>query len=191
MKKNIIAILALVLMFSGSACTKEPSNGAKNTANPTNVVVSPTPDKGNSNDQTEVEDVEFNKDNDFTLEDLDGNKVTLSQFAGKKIYLNFWAVWCPPCVAELPHINEISQENKDVVVVTVNLDNKKETVLNFNKKNGYNFITLWDPKGDLDKKYKLDAIPVSVFLDRKGNIVERKVGSMQKEEMLEILNSIE
>ncbi len=70
---------------------------------------------------------------DFTLADLDGNQVSLSDFRGEAVFLNFWATWCPPCRAEMPEIEAIYQEykNKDVVVIGVDIKETREEVLQF------------------------------------------------------------
>lgn len=122
---------------------------------------------------------------DFTLKDLNGNKVSLSDFKGKNVYLNFFATWCPPCRAEMPDIEKVYQKykDKDFVVLAVDLGEDKDTVKSFIEKNKYNFKVVLDSDQSVAEKYNISAIPVSVFIDKKGNVVAKKVGAMSNGEM--------
>jgi peroxiredoxin len=122
---------------------------------------------------------------DFTLTDLNGSPVTLADYKGKNIYLNFWASWCDPCKEELPDIENVYQEykEKDFVVLTVNTGEEKETVKSFIESNAYTFPVLLDAKMDVARQYKTNDIPVSFFINKEGFIVSKKVGLMTGEEM--------
>lgn len=122
---------------------------------------------------------------DFTLKDLNGNKVSLSDFKGKNVYLNFFATWCPPCRAEMPDIEKMYQKykDKDFVVLAVDLGEDRDTVKNFIEKNKFSFNVLLDSDQSVGEKYNISAIPVSVFIDKKGNVVAKKVGAMTGVEM--------
>jgi peroxiredoxin len=129
---------------------------------------------------------------DFTLTDLQGNNVTLSQYKGKNIYLNFWASWCGPCKDELPDIEKIHQEykDKDLVVLTVNPGEEKEIVKKFIEDQKYTFPVLLDSKMDVARLYKTNDIPVSLFINKEGTIVFKKVGLMTGEEMKKAVDSL-
>jgi len=122
---------------------------------------------------------------DFTLKDLNGNKVSLSDFKGKNVYLNFFATWCPPCKAEMPDIEKVYQKykDKDFVVLAVDLGEDKDTVKSFIEKNKYNFKVVLDSNQSVAEKYDITAIPVSVFIDKTGNVIAKKVGAMSSGEM--------
>lgn len=124
---------------------------------------------------------------DFKLKDLSGKEVSLSDYKGKNVYLNFWASWCPPCRGEMPDIEKLYQKTKDsnLVILAVNLGEDQETVAQFMKNNHYNFKALLDIDQIAANIYNINAIPDSYFIDKNGNIVSYKVGAMTYEEMLE------
>lgn len=114
---------------------------------------------------------------DFTLTDLDGNEVTLSDLRGKNVYLNFWASWCGPCIAELPDIEQVHQKylEKDLIVLTINTGEEKETVQKVIEEGGYTFTVLLDSNNlDTARLYKTTSIPASIFINKEGKIIERK-----------------
>ena len=122
---------------------------------------------------------------DFTLKDLNGNKVSLSDFKGKNVYLNFFTTWCPPCRAEMPDIEKVYQKykEKDLVILAVDLGEDKDTVKSFIEQNNFSFKVLLDSDQSIAEKYKISAIPVSIFIDKEGNVRAKKVGAMTSDEM--------
>lgn len=121
----------------------------------------------------------------FTLEDLDGNTISLNDLKGKNIFLNFWATWCPPCRGEMPDIQSIHEEysEKGLVILAVNLGEGKDAIKDFVKKNNYDFKVLLDTEQTVGDMYNISAIPSSYFLDKDGNIIGKKIGAMSKEEI--------
>lgn len=109
----------------------------------------------------------------FTLTTTDGRTISLSDYKGKNIYLNFWATWCPPCKLEMPEIEKLYNETKssDLVILTVNLGEDKKTVTNFMKNKNYDFITLLDSQQAVAGLYNVVSIPTSYFIDKSGNLV--------------------
>ena len=122
---------------------------------------------------------------DFTLIDLESNSVTLSDFRGKAVFINFWATWCPPCRAEMPEIEAIYQEykSKDVVVIGVDLYEAENEVRQYVQQGGYSWIFVIDTTGEVTKNYAITAIPTSFFLDKEGVIQAMNVGAMTKRAM--------
>ncbi|MFZ3100663.1 MAG: TlpA disulfide reductase family protein [Desulfitobacteriaceae bacterium] len=119
----------------------------------------------------------------FTLKDLNGNIVKLSDFRGKPVYLNFWASWCPPCKAEIPEIQQFYQQNKDkVAVLAVNLtfNDKLSDVVKLLKDSNANFPVLLDTNANssVADAYQVYGIPASFFIDKNGLIRETHVGGM-------------
>lgn len=121
----------------------------------------------------------------FTLNDLAGNQVTLSDFRGKVVFLNFWATWCPSCRAEMPEIEAAYQnyQGQNVVFIGVDLYENGDRVRNFVQEGGYSWTFVIDATGEVTKNYAVTGIPASFFLDKKGVVRAIKVGAMNREEI--------
>ncbi|MBA7628305.1 Thiol-disulfide oxidoreductase ResA [subsurface metagenome] len=121
----------------------------------------------------------------FTLTDLRGKQVSLNDFQGKTVILNFWATWCPPCRAEMPEIEALYQEYKDrgVVIIGVDIQETEQEVRQFVQENGYSWTFLLDTSGRVAANYKIVALPTTFFLDTEGLIQTVYIGSMTKREM--------
>jgi len=122
---------------------------------------------------------------DFTLNDLDGNEVSLSDFRGKVVFLNFWAIGCPPCRFEMPEMEELYQEykNKDVVIIGVDLGEYRSSVKSFIEENGYSWIFVIDTYGQVARDYLITGIPSSFFIDEDGIIRALQIGMMSRANM--------
>jgi peroxiredoxin len=110
---------------------------------------------------------------DFKLKDLNGKEVSLSDFKEKKVFLNFWASWCPPCRGEMPDIEKLYEQTKDsdLIILAVNLGETKNTTKSFIDNNKYNFQVLLDSDQSVANQYNITAIPTSFFIDKEGYIV--------------------
>jgi len=177
MKKNLLIwgialILIVVAIFVTNGYTKETAKTNPQDSSQNKISVAIDVSKGE-------------EAMNFTLTDLEGNKVSLKDFRGKNVYLNFWATWCPPCRSEMPEIEKVYQQYKDkgLVVLAVDLGEDKDTVKNFIKDNKYNFRVLLDSDQSVASKYNISSIPVSYFIGKDGKIVAKKVGALQEEEM--------
>ena len=126
---------------------------------------------------------------DFTLTDLDGNSVTLSDFRGKTVFINFWATWCPPCRAEMPEIEAVYQEykNQDVVVIGVDIRENESEVRQCVEEDDFSWIFVLDTTGAVSASYAITAIPTSFFLDEEGVIQSAQIGPMTGRVMEELL----
>jgi thiol-disulfide isomerase/thioredoxin len=115
---------------------------------------------------------------EFTLQSLDGKKVSLSSFKGKLVFLSFWATWCGPCKQELPSVqamyNKLKAKGFEIIAVDVMEDQK--TVSNFVKANAMTFPVLLDSSGSVGRDYDAGSIPTNYILDRNGKILARIVG---------------
>lgn len=115
---------------------------------------------------------------DFKLQDLAGKEVSLKDFRGKAVVLNFWATWCPPCRAELPDFQKEHKGARDFVILTVNQQEDKKTVSSFMNKGKYTFPVLLDLKGTVGSLYQVRGIPTTYFIDKKGIIRDVAVGAL-------------
>ena len=115
---------------------------------------------------------------DFTVEMLDGSSVTLSALQGKPTLLIFWATWCPPCRAELSHLQEgvIDVYGDKITVLPISRGEKRETVEEFLTKMGYTFAVGLDGDQSIYRKYASNYIPRCWVIDSKGEVVYAGVG---------------
>jgi thiol-disulfide isomerase/thioredoxin len=110
---------------------------------------------------------------DFELLDISGKKVTLKEFKGKVVFLDFWATWCPPCVLSSPEVDKISHEyaGKKVEVLSISLDDEAETVKAFvARKNVTNRMLMVGSSG-VDVHYQVNGIPTFFIIDQDGYFV--------------------
>ena len=116
---------------------------------------------------------------DFTVEMLDGSRVTLSDLRGKVVLVSFWATWCPPCRQELTHVQkEIIDHFKgqDFVFLPISRGEKKSVVEAFREKQGYTFPMGLDPKQTIYKKYASNYIPRNFVVGKDGKVIYVSVG---------------
>jgi cytochrome c biogenesis protein CcdA/thiol-disulfide isomerase/thioredoxin len=140
--------------------------------------------------------VTFEKD--FTLPDLSGNKVTLSEFAGKKVYIKFWATWCPICLAGLDEFITFSESkaaSTDIAVLSiVSPGSHGEKAADDFKAwfvgQGYDFPLLLDQDGTIARKFNVRGYPTSVFIDEDGKVVESRTGHVQNADIDAILGTM-
>ena len=115
---------------------------------------------------------------DFQTQDLEGRPLSVSAYKGKVVLLDFWATWCVPCLAQLPHVKEAYEEYhaKGFEIIGISLDEEKETLASFVKTNNMPWPQYFDGKrwtNELALKYAVDAIPATFLLDRDGKIVAK------------------
>ena len=128
---------------------------------------------------------------DFTLTNMNGEEVSLSDYQGQRVFLNFWASWCPPCKKEMPDMQKLHEKYGDELkILAVNIGESKSATASFMMKNKLNFTVLLDKNKSTAQNYLVRGIPTSDFLDENGEITEKVVGAVSYEKMLE-LNNIE
>lgn len=133
---------------------------------------------------------------DFELKTLEGEAIRLSDYAGKKVILNFWATWCPPCKEEVPHMQKIYEEyqNQGVEILAVNVTNQdkgKEAVAQFVKEYGVTFDVVLDEEGDVGETYQVITLPTTYMIDTNGNMIDVIEGPMDEALMKELINKAE
>lgn len=123
----------------------------------------------------------------FKLQNPNGQTVSLSDFQGKPILLNFWATRCPPCREEMPYIQEIYEEwsGKGLEVLAINIGESPSTVEEFIKSHNLSLPVLLDAKQAVAIKYNITGIPTTFFIDKDGIIQVKIIGAFQSKTQIE------
>ncbi len=109
----------------------------------------------------------------FTL-DGDKGKISLSSYKNQIVYVDFWASWCKPCRKSFSFMNDMETRyaKKGLKIIAVNLDSDRSDAKSFLQKNPAKFTIAYDPDGVTPGKYKLQVMPTSYLIDRKGNLLK-------------------
>lgn len=119
---------------------------------------------------------------DFNLLDTGGKPVSLNDFRGKVVLLNFWATWCTPCRKEFPElVKTYAGGNGDVVVIGINMQENRDQVREFADEFGAEFPILIDPKAEVADAYRLLGLPSTYFIDQQGVLREQHFGLLNPE----------
>ncbi|CAH2715992.1 Thiol-disulfide oxidoreductase ResA [Neobacillus rhizosphaerae] len=177
MMKKVIAAVVLVTLLTVAIVqamdkqTEKPETTSQTTANNEGLAIGA-------------------KAPDFELKTLTGETVKLSSLKGKKVMLNFWATWCPPCKAEMPEMEQFyKQAGDDVVILAVNIDPQLD-VQGFVNENKITFPILLDADDKVNETYQILSIPTTYFIDSKGIIKNKFTGSMKLENMQDLTNKL-
>jgi len=190
-KIMVLLSLSIAVLFILSACTVGTIATENNSA-----AVNEQPSE--STDTTMVETFQGDAYN-FKLMDTEGNEHSLEDFTGKKVYIKFWATWCPSCLEgleELGVLHEQTKDREDIVILSVvapGYSGEKSSPKFIEWYNGQElkFTVLLDEGGNSFYEYGIRAVPSSFFIDSKGNIAESKLGHVGNEEILELLDSLQ
>jgi peroxiredoxin len=124
---------------------------------------------------------------DFKLSDLSGKDFTLSQFKGKKVIINFWATWCPPCKEEMPIMEEFYKKHgENIEILAINID-PQYNVKEYQKSMGITFPILLDEDDKINKAYDILTVPTTFVIDEQGIITHKQIGAITT---LEAFNAI-
>jgi thiol-disulfide isomerase/thioredoxin len=197
--------LSLVLTACGQAesdkelvlITSTPETAtvsAGKTATTTQAVATPssnlTPTVKSANSKSEKVAVGYTAP-DFTLKNLDGEAVSLSQFRGKFVLINFWATWCGPCREELALLSDTYKANKDrFVILGVDVGEEDVLVRLKVKEVGITYPTVLDSNSKITMMYKVTGYPTSIFVDKDGIIQTIKVGAFTQASLKPYLDKI-
>ncbi len=144
--------------------------------------------------QTGIKEGQFAPD--FELKTVNGHLVRLSDYRGQKILLNFWASWCPPCKSEIPDLKDFYTEHKkeNMIVLSINMtyaEKNEQSVHAFQDMYKINYPILLDKSGNTAKLYGIMTIPTSYFIDSKGLIRKRTIGPLQKENIENLIDTLD
>ena len=187
-KKAVAAAIILMVVVIAGFTFFENSSTSKETESIT-VTSSPVIDSGSelkvnqftkesveSDKQKSLKDESNQQAPNFTLKDLEGEEVSLSDYEGKIIFVNFWATWCGPCKREIPGFIELQNKYKDdLVTLGISTDRRgtKDRVAPFAKNYNINFPVLFSD-GKVEKDYGgIRAIPTTFILDRELDIAQK------------------
>jgi len=120
---------------------------------------------------------------EIKLQDPTGRPISLSEFRGKIVFINFWTTWCLACVIEMPSMEKLHQtfKDKDFVMVAINLQESASRVKQFYKEYKLTFTTLLDTTGDVGAGLGIRSIPTTFILDKNGRIFGKALGPREWE----------
>lgn len=130
----------------------------------------------------------------FEITDMDGNKITLEDYAGRTVFLNFWQTTCPPCIRELPAFADFadSQGDDGAAILAINFDETTDDVQSFFVDNDIPFVPVaLDPDSTVRRSYGVEMIPTTFVVDKEGVIRFMKLGEMSFEEMEGYVTALE
>lgn len=114
----------------------------------------------------------------YKLRDRHGEEINMADMEDKVVFINFWATWCPPCIAEMPNINKLYQQYKEdesVVFLMISLDQDFEKAKAFVDKRDLDF-NIYEPRSRMPNEFQTQGIPVTYVLDKAGEIAYKHVG---------------
>jgi peroxiredoxin len=118
---------------------------------------------------------------DFQLPNLDGQLLRLQDQRGKVVLLNFWATWCPPCLQEMPLMDQLYQalQQRPFVLWAVAMQEDRNKVAPFMDQHPFQFTALLDRDGAVSGRYKLRGLPTTYLIDCRGNLVGWRSGPQE------------
>lgn len=135
--------------------------------------------------------------NTITMEDMEGNTVSLADYEGKKVYVKFWASWCPICLAGLSEVNTLAAESTDFEVLTVvapgynNEKNHEDFIKWFQGvQNVEDLPVLLNDNGSFMKEFNVKGYPTSAFFDTKGELVRSQPGHLSNDQIIDAMSKV-
>lgn len=123
---------------------------------------------------------------DFTADLIDGTTISLSDYSGKPVIINFWATWCGPCVREMPAFERLKADYGDQIgIIAVNCGEDVDTVNDFVSENGYTFPVALDGDYQVSMLYPTNSIPYTVIVDAAGKVTHTSAGALDADAMYE------
>ncbi|MFV0231495.1 TlpA family protein disulfide reductase [Empedobacter falsenii] len=130
----------------------------------------------------------------FEMVDVDGKTVNMEDLKGKVVFMNFWATWCPPCIAEMPSIQTLYdkvKEDKDIVILTVEVEGKRDKAAKFMERKKLSLPVVY-PNSSIPTEFFNGSLPTTIILDKKGNIAHTTMGmaDYSGQDIVDFLNEL-
>lgn len=193
MKQNvkiiILAVLFIALLGGGIFAYNRLSKNYNETET---VTLS---DSDSSSNQSQTTEQQKNTAPDFTVVDYNGKQTKLSDKKGKPVVVNFWASWCGPCKSEFPAFEDAyNKYGNDVEFMMINLtDGYQETISSaksFIDEQNYTFPVYYDTTMSASNAYGVFSIPKTLFIDKNGNIVQNRTGTISQDTLEQNIESL-
>ncbi len=121
---------------------------------------------------------------DLAFTTFDGEETSLAEFDDEPLVVNFWASWCPPCLAEMPDFEEVHQERAgEVTFVGLNTQDAVEAARAVAEQTGVTYLLGFDPDGELFRAFEVASMPSTYLVDRNGHIRHRHAGLMTADQL--------
>lgn len=122
---------------------------------------------------------------EITMTDFEGQRFELSDYEGKPLVVNFWASWCPNCVAEMPDFEKVHQATAgEIEFLGINQSDARGPAEDLARETGVTYRLAADPRGEIFQAFGAPGMPVTVFIDASGNVVDVVVGQLSKDTLI-------
>ena len=185
-KRNLLLATTLTTALIFTGCNSKNDENSQSTQ---------SKETTNQNNTQTTQQTDLKPAFDFTAKDINGKEVKLSDFKGKKVYINVWASWCGPCKIEMPGLEKVYQKNKnnnDFVFLSITspsdkefknskpADQDKETILGLAEQKKITYPILFDVNDRFMINYSIRSFPTHIFVNSDGTLAEQAVGVMDE-----------
>ena len=177
----VLAIILVILAASAFYAKYKPFNEAKQQ----DVKTTQTADVDKSSGKEMAPD--------FSLKDLNGKSLKLSDYRGKIVILNFWGVWCQYCKIEMPDLNELNKiitKDNDVVLLAIDVKESITTVKSYLDSNNISLNVLMDNEGAVAQNYGITGYPTTFVVNRDGSVYTKIPGATDKKTLQDIIDKL-
>ncbi|VDN46433.1 conserved exported protein of unknown function [Petrocella atlantisensis] len=181
--KKWMTVLLIISVLTLAACSKEPEVNQAENENQEEIMDETTTQESATTSQPEREVIMAPE---FTLTSSTGEAISLSDYRGKIVFLNFWTTWCKYCLEEMPDFQEAYEKyGDDLQILLVNVTTDENTdragVINWYEQFDYTMPMVLDEDGDVTSQFTIPGYPTTYFIDRDGSVIAYYPGLMSTE----------